>query len=166
MLASESVLNQFTDSSQKLFQRQLSKNKVLVDCPNPHVPNLCNNNELDSSVTKLIPSHPDKRFEGFLRKCVDIIINKAVFESTNRSAKVVNWQEPENLKKLFDFRLKSEGEDHSQLISLLEKTIEYSVKTGHPYFINQLYSGLDPYALIGEFYINTFLSVSKNLFFE
>jgi glutamate/tyrosine decarboxylase-like PLP-dependent enzyme len=33
---------------------------------------------------------------------------------------------------------------------LVQDIIKYSVKTGHPYFVNQLFSGVDPYALAGQ----------------
>ena len=32
----------------------------------------------------------------------------------------------------------------------MRTTLDYSVRTGHPLFLNQLYSGNDPYALAGE----------------
>ncbi|KAI7815593.1 aspartate 1-decarboxylase [Rhyzopertha dominica] len=35
-------------------------------------------------------------------------------------------------------------------MGLVHDTIKYSVKTGHPYFVNQLFSSLDPYGLIGQ----------------
>lgn len=52
--------------------------------------------------------------------------------------------------KNFDFNLTNSASTHDHLIELLEDTIKYSVKTGHPYFVNQLFSSLDPYALVGQ----------------
>ncbi|KAL9931069.1 glutamate decarboxylase-like protein black [Glossina fuscipes fuscipes] len=105
---------------------------------------------VNSGANNLIPSHPSASIEQFLRKCVDEIIALAVFKGTSRNSKVVQWHSPEELKSLFDFKLKSKGETHEHLLELLNKTIQFSVKTGHPYFVNQLYSGVDPYALIGQ----------------
>lgn len=102
------------------------------------------------AMNDLIVSHPITESEQFIRTCVDEIIKSAVFSGTNRSKQVVQWHSPEELKTLFNFKLKSESESEENLFDLLQKTIEYSVKTGHPYFINQLYSGLDPYALVGQ----------------
>lgn len=101
-------------------------------------------------VNSLIVSHPNAESEQFIRTCVGEIIKSAVFDGTNRANKVVQWHSPEELRKLFDFKLKNHAESKDTLFDLLKKTIEFSVKTGHPYFINQLYSGVDPYALVGQ----------------
>lgn len=107
--------------------------------------------ECDGSMSKrLIVSHPNAETEEFIRICVDEIIKSAVFDGTSRSNKVVEWHSPEEMKELFDFKLNHQAESQEKLFELLKKTIEFSVKTGHPYFINQLYSGVDPYALVGQ----------------
>ncbi|KAK9892155.1 hypothetical protein WA026_018358 [Henosepilachna vigintioctopunctata] len=89
-----------------------------------------------------------EKHEEFLRKVMEILFESVVFKA--RSDKVVLWQTPEKLKEMFDFSLMQSGETHEKLLLLLKKTIKYSVKTGHPYFINQLFSGLDPYGLAGQ----------------
>jgi len=101
-------------------------------------------------LSSFVASHPAAEFEGFIRACVDEIIKLAVFQGTNRSSKVVEWHEPAELRQLFDFQLRDKGESQDKLRELLRETIRFSVKTGHPYFINQLYSGVDPYALVGQ----------------
>ncbi|SPP82540.1 cysteine sulfinic acid decarboxylase [Drosophila guanche] len=109
-----------------------------------------NNNETTDDISGFVASHPAAPFEGFIRACVDEIIKLAVFQGTNRSSKVVEWHEPAELRQLFDFQLRDKGESQDKLRELLRETIRFSVKTGHPYFINQLYSGVDPYALVGQ----------------
>ncbi|KAH8352273.1 hypothetical protein KR084_003068 [Drosophila pseudotakahashii] len=104
----------------------------------------------DDQLSSFVASHPAAEFEGFIRACVDEIIKLAVFQGTNRSSKVVEWHEPAELRQLFDFQLRERGESQDKLRELLRETIRFSVKTGHPYFINQLYSGVDPYALVGQ----------------
>ncbi|KAJ8926035.1 hypothetical protein NQ315_009890 [Exocentrus adspersus] len=84
----------------------------------------------------------------FLREVVELLFKNVVF--TTRRDKVLLWQTPEELEKQFDFGLKQHGDDQEKLINLLRNTIKFSVKTGHPYFINQLFSGLDPYGLAGQ----------------
>ncbi|XP_044746900.1 cysteine sulfinic acid decarboxylase-like [Coccinella septempunctata] len=99
----------------------------------------------------MIDYHPipeREKHEEFLRDVIKILFENVVF--TTRSDKVVLWQMPESLKEKFDFSLGQSGESHEKLLSLLKQTIKYSVKTGHPYFINQLFSGLDPYGLAGQ----------------
>lgn len=88
--------------------------------------------------------------ELFLRKCIDEILNQAVFNATDRSNKVLEWRNPEHLEQILDLKLKPNGDSDEKLMELLKDTIKYSVKTGHPYFVNQLFSGVDPYALAGQ----------------
>ncbi|XP_078192698.1 cysteine sulfinic acid decarboxylase isoform X8 [Callithrix jacchus] len=64
--------------------------------------------------------------------------------------KVCEWKEPEELKKLLDLELRSQGESQEQILDRCRAVIRYSVKTGHPRFFNQLFSGLDPHALAGR----------------
>lgn len=109
-----------------------------------------NNNNVANGLSSFVASHPSAEFEGFIRACVDEIIQLAVLQGTNRSSKVVEWHEPAELRKLFDFELRDQPDSPDKLRQLLRETIRFSVKTGHPYFINQLYSGVDPYALIGQ----------------
>lgn len=88
--------------------------------------------------------------EQFLRDCVENILQLAVFGATDRNAKVVEYTKPEELQKRLDLQLKSSGDSHEKLISLMRDVIKYSVKTGHPYFVNQLFSTVDPYGLAGQ----------------
>lgn len=88
--------------------------------------------------------------ENFLRKCTDIILKEAVFDATKRSNKVTNFKSPDELSRLFDFNLNKSASSHDKLVKIVKDTILYSVKTGHPYFVNQLFSSLDPYGLVGQ----------------
>lgn len=76
--------------------------------------------------------------EKFLRECIEIILNVAVFDDTQREQKVLEWHQPEELIKLFDMKLKARSDPDEKLLVLLKDTIRYSVKTGHPYFVNQV----------------------------
>lgn len=82
----------------------------------------------------------DASQEGFIREAVEILIEKGVFESTRRDNRVLEWRHPEELERIFDFDLRKTPESHQRLLALIKDTIKYSVKIGHPYFINQLYS--------------------------
>lgn len=88
--------------------------------------------------------------EQFIRDSVDILIERAVFGATNRKSKVTEYEDPDVLRKLFDFDLRSSPTTHEALFKLVKDTIHYSVKTGHPYFVNQLFSSIDPYGLVGH----------------
>ncbi|KAJ8926476.1 hypothetical protein NQ314_021155 [Rhamnusium bicolor] len=91
-----------------------------------------------------------KNHEEFIKTCVEVLLRNAIFEGTSKNNKVLNYRNPEDLQKLFDFKVKDTPSTHDDLIKVLKETIQYSVKTGHPYFVNQLFSSLDPYGLVGQ----------------
>ncbi|KAJ6642727.1 Acidic amino acid decarboxylase GADL1, partial [Pseudolycoriella hygida] len=88
--------------------------------------------------------------EHFLRESFEIILNSAVFNGTDRSSKVLEFKMPEDLEKILDLNLKSNGDSHATLLELMKDTIRYSAKVGHPHFVNQIFSSIDPYALMGH----------------
>ncbi|XP_076684222.1 glutamate decarboxylase-like protein black [Andrena cerasifolii] len=88
--------------------------------------------------------------EKFMRRFVDLLLEEAVFEGTSRKNRVVEWMEPVALHSAIDLSLSDQGASHEELYSLASNVIKYSVKTGHPRFINQLYSSVDPYGLLGQ----------------
>ncbi|KAF7270113.1 glutamate decarboxylase-like protein black [Rhynchophorus ferrugineus] len=88
--------------------------------------------------------------EAFFRQCVDVLLKEAVFDGTSRKNKVLEFRQPEQLMREFDFEVGREGASHGELLNHLRDVIKFSVKTGHPYFVNQLFSSVDPYGLIGQ----------------
>ncbi len=83
-----------------------------------------------------------ERHEKFFRDAFEIILKGAVFEGIERSQPVLRFELPETLKSTMDLTLgqKSIG-THDELLTFIQQVIHHSVKTGHPYFVNQLYSG-------------------------
>lgn len=83
---------------------------------------------------------PDQGVHGqFLQDVVEILFKNIVFPP--KSDKVVLWKQPSELENSFDFSLSQGGVSHEKLLTLMKNTVKFSVKTGHPYFINQLFSG-------------------------
>lgn len=103
---------------------------------------------LDANRFASLPNRA--RHEKFLRNFVDEVMQSAVFSATERKEKVVEWTNPEELLEKLDLNLKCEPDTDEKLMELARDTIKYSVKTGHPYFVNQLFSAVDPYALAGQ----------------
>lgn len=95
-------------------------------------------------------SLPNRSQEKFLRTLFDNVLNNAIFDGTKRENKVLEWTDPEELQKKFDMTLKDEPDSDDELLKLANDTIKYSVKTGHPYFVNQLFSCVDPYGFAGQ----------------
>ncbi|KAL1516799.1 hypothetical protein ABEB36_000654 [Hypothenemus hampei] len=95
-----------------------------------------------------LPSKHDH--EVFFRECLEILFKEAVFDGTARRNKVLDFKQPAELQEIFDFTLKNKASSHEDLKNIVKDIVKYSVKTGHPYFVNQLFSSVDPYGLIGQ----------------
>jgi len=65
---------------------------------------------------------------------------------------VVEYLEARALRKRVDIGLGKDGLPLEELLSTLDDCLRYSVRTGHPHFLNQLYGGFDPAALVGDLY--------------
>ncbi|KZC08803.1 PREDICTED: cysteine sulfinic acid decarboxylase [Dufourea novaeangliae] len=88
--------------------------------------------------------------EKFMRSFVDLLLEEAIFKGTSRENRVVEWMDPASLHSAIDLTLTDQGCSHEKLFTLASNVIKYSVKTGHPRFVNQLYSSVDPYGLLGQ----------------
>lgn len=88
--------------------------------------------------------------EKLFRDFFELVLQQAVFQSTSGKSRVVEWVEPKNLRSVVNLSLPTEGVGHKELLTLTRDIIKYSVKTGHPHFVNQLFSSLDPYGLLGQ----------------
>ncbi|XP_040166564.1 cysteine sulfinic acid decarboxylase [Anopheles arabiensis] len=91
-----------------------------------------------------------EQHQQFLTQFLTEVLNSAVFNATDRANKVLNWVDPEELQRTLDLALKDEPDTHEKLLELTRATIRHSVKTGHPYFMNQLFSSVDPYGFAGQ----------------
>lgn len=106
--------------------------------------------KMPSTSQQWFISHPSRnQHETFIKDSLQIFL-KYLFDGTSRSERVLTWMDPELLQQTIDFKLHPLPETHPKLISLMNDVIKYSVKTGHPYFVNQLFSGIDPYGLVGQ----------------
>ncbi|XP_061470736.1 cysteine sulfinic acid decarboxylase isoform X1 [Rhineura floridana] len=88
--------------------------------------------------------------EEFLQEAFQIMLEEGIRKGMDASEKVCNWKEPEELQQILDLELKDGGEPQERLLEHCRDVIRYSVKTCHPRFFNQLFSGLDPHALVGR----------------
>nr|XP_033794323.1 cysteine sulfinic acid decarboxylase isoform X2 [Geotrypetes seraphini] len=88
--------------------------------------------------------------EQFLEQVFRIILEEVVRKGTDAREKICNWKDPEELQSLLDLELRTSGESADKLLEYCQDVIRYSVKTDHPRFSNQLFSGLDQHALAGR----------------
>ncbi|XP_070497231.1 cysteine sulfinic acid decarboxylase [Chironomus tepperi] len=108
------------------------------------------NLKMSGAESDRLLSLPSKTHEKFLRTLFDNVLDKAIFDGTKRDNKVLEWTDPEELQKKLNMDLKDEPDSDETLLKLANDTIKYSVKTGHPYFVNQLFSCVDPYGFAGQ----------------
>lgn len=86
-------------------------------------------------------TQPDReRHERFLRNVIEILLNDAVFDGTGRNGLVIEWIEPEKLALILGKEMPQHPKEEAHILQLVKDIVRYSVKTGHPRFINQLFS--------------------------
>lgn len=144
----------------RYYQHNIPRSPLAAATP-PAVAQLtsaCRSKQLKSVTSPTEPEMEDRclsqlsrdKHEPFLRRCLDELLEEALFKGIAKDQKVLNWTNPEELSKIFDMSLSQHPQSDEQLLEAIRSTIKYSVKTGHPYFVNQLFSTVDPYGLIGQ----------------
>ncbi|KAF4803626.1 cysteine sulfinic acid decarboxylase [Turdus rufiventris] len=93
--------------------------------------------------------------EEFLQEVFQILLEEGVRKGTDVTQKVCDWKEPQELRELLDLELRNDGEGQERLLQRCRDVLRLSVRTGHPRFFNQLFSGLDHHALAGRFLTET-----------
>ena len=63
---------------------------------------------------------------------------------------ILKYKEPISLRTAIDFKISESGVSENEFLSLIDKYLEYSVKTGNKQFFNQLYAGFNFPAFVGE----------------
>ncbi|KAL4713593.1 hypothetical protein ACJJTC_005078 [Scirpophaga incertulas] len=104
--------------------------------------------ERSDDLFKTLPER--SKHEDFIRRAVDLLVERVVFGRSSRAAKVVEWTTPDDIKRAIDLKPKDGAVSHDQLLGIMADVARYSVNTAHPYFVNQLFSTVDPYGLIGQ----------------
>ncbi|XP_026564012.1 acidic amino acid decarboxylase GADL1 [Pseudonaja textilis] len=97
------------------------------------------------------PVADSKSGEKFVEEVSKMIMEEVIKKASDATEKVCEWQSPEKLRTLLDLELKDTGENHPKLLQLCQDVIQFSVKTYHPRFFNQLYAGIDYYSLAARF---------------
>ncbi len=78
------------------------------------------------------------------------IVNTYVTSNVNPETKVTPHLPPEKLSSRLDLTLPENGCSLDELYETVEQYLEYSVRTGHRQFFNQLWSGFTLPGLLGE----------------
>ncbi len=78
------------------------------------------------------------------------IVDEYLGENASRSKPVVVHQRPDELREKIDFSLPEDGVSDTELIGLVQDYLKFSMRTGHPQFLNQLYQGFNLAGFTGE----------------
>lgn len=81
-----------------------------------------------------------KKIKKYLERNIDI------------NQPIVKFKTPSELKEVIDFKINDKAVSEQEFLELIDKYLEYSVKTGNKQFFNQLYSGFNFPAFIGEIF--------------
>lgn len=73
-----------------------------------------------------------------------------IAEHRDADTPVVRYRSPEDLAATMDFRLPDEPRSNQEIADWARQYLRYGVRTGHPGFVNQLFSGFSPHAWLGE----------------
>ena len=111
-----------------------------------------------TSRTSCIDTHlnrTDKSTDiAFLDKVFDLI-KQYYTDTTTGESKVIDFKLPQQISSEIDFTLYDKPTEESKLIEFCEKVLSSSVRCTHPFFFNQLFAGVHPYALAGQFISST-----------
>lgn len=99
--------------------------------------------------------------QRFLNEAFKILVEEVLCKGTDAEQKVCRYEEPDALAEILDLELRETGEPHDKLLQRVKDVATYSVKTCHPRFFNQQYSGVDYHSLAGRFLTE---SLNTNLF--
>lgn len=80
---------------------------------------------------------------------VFLTLKKYVSQNSPKTP-VIKSMSPDEMNRLVPV-ISSQGIDEKTFIKELEFILEHSVRTNHPLFLNQLFGGADPLAIIGDF---------------
>ena len=93
----------------------------------------------------------DKKKPVFDQRVIDLV-NDYIKKNQNPDTPVTHHLPPDELRQKIDLSLPTEGCSLDELYGKIEQYLSYSVRTGHPQFFNQLWSGFSFPGLLGELF--------------
>ncbi|KAI1289556.1 Glutamate decarboxylase [Halotydeus destructor] len=105
----------------------------------------------DLYYTDIWPIKEDSYHEtkDFLTGVFNILMD-FVKKSNDRSEKIVDFRQPNELWQEYDFAIPDEPQSVDQLLVDCYEALRHQVKTGHPHYFNQISCGLDIVSMAGE----------------
>lgn len=93
-----------------------------------------------------ITKQVDKRILRRIFRMVGRYLN----QNNSPDTLVLNYLDPDEMRKKIDLKINNEGMDNEWLIKALRKYLKYSVRTTHRNFSNQLFSAFNFPSFVGE----------------
>ncbi|XP_073534745.1 glutamate decarboxylase 1-like isoform X2 [Phyllobates terribilis] len=104
-------------------------------------------------ASDLLPARNGEKYtEGFLLEVFDILFSY-IRKTFDGKSKVLDFHHPHQLLdglEGFNLQISDHPEPLEQILADCRDTLKYGVKTAHPRYFNQLFSGLDMVGLAGE----------------
>ncbi|MBP8724922.1 MAG: hypothetical protein KBF37_10600 [Saprospiraceae bacterium] len=88
--------------------------------------------------------------QGVLLKRVFEEVDSYIRQTGNGSEPVLNYQTAEALAGILDLEVSDQGITGTEFIELVQRYLKQSVRTGHKLFNNQLFSGFNAPAFLGD----------------
>uniref|UniRef100_A0A182VX91 Cysteine sulfinic acid decarboxylase n=1 Tax=Anopheles minimus TaxID=112268 RepID=A0A182VX91_9DIPT len=99
-----------------------------------------------------------------LERVFRVLADEGYYGPTTHQKPVVTFVYPEDLKKLIHFPMDEQTPSSASTVErIVRQVLQYSVRTGHNHFHNQLFAGVDPYGLTGS-WITEALNTSQYTF--
>ncbi|XP_068236419.1 acidic amino acid decarboxylase GADL1-like [Palaemon carinicauda] len=90
----------------------------------------------------------EKWAEGsLLKKVFDMVFEEKLVFGIDPSKKVLNFKHPKEMEELLQLSISDEGLTAAEAEAVIDKFVKYSVRTQHPYFLNQQFHGIDEVGL-------------------
>ncbi|MEK7432594.1 MAG: pyridoxal-dependent decarboxylase [Cyanobacteriota bacterium] len=86
----------------------------------------------------------------FLKKAFDIALE--YLKNRNKKSLVRKNLNPYELLDKFNIELDVKNNNYNDILEILEKSLDYSLNTSHPLFMNQLYGGSNLIAVLGDIF--------------
>lgn len=80
----------------------------------------------DKGDQTLFQSLPERsKHEEFIRRAVDLLVERVVFGRATRTAKVVEWATPDEIKTAIDLKPRENGLSHDELLGIIADVSHY-----------------------------------------
>jgi glutamate/tyrosine decarboxylase-like PLP-dependent enzyme len=93
--------------------------------------------------------HTSMKYQELLTQAFSLI-DQYLRESDNPKTKVVDYYTPQELASRIDLSLPDEGCSSDEMLGTIKEYLRYCVRTGHPQYFNQLWSGFSMPGFLGE----------------